>query len=124
FATDYQNKLVGPGIAEAYYGGAFFLFPPRFILDIWQDPRIASIQGLEDKLLAGAFLNSKEKHVALVSPKAPKRSWRQLAGQFGKKIIHLPLQRFSQQTVENLRRFHVLNGKEVRSYASEFIREM
>ena len=43
---------------------------------------------------------------------------------FGRKILHLPLKRFSGQLVERLRAFHVLNGKQVRSYAAEFIREM
>jgi hypothetical protein len=38
--------------------------------------------------------------------------------------VHLPLKRFSQQTVERLRQFHVLNGKEVRTYAAEYIRDM
>jgi hypothetical protein len=33
------------------------------------------------------------------------------------------LSRFSGQTVDRLRRFHVLNGHEIRSYAARFIRE-
>jgi hypothetical protein len=35
----------------------------------------------------------------------------------------LPLKRFSGQTIERLRQFHILNGKEVRSYAADFIRD-
>jgi hypothetical protein len=46
-----------------------------------------------------------------------------MAKRFGRKIVHLPLKRFSGQLVERLRQFHVLNGKEIRSYAAEFIRE-
>jgi hypothetical protein len=124
FATDYQQNLIGPGIAEATYGGAFFLFPPRSIIDVWTDPRIPMDFTLEERLLAGAFMNSKERHVALVSPAPPKSSWRKLARGYGRKIVHLPLKRFSQQTVERLRQFHVLNGKEVRTYAAEYIRDM
>ena len=124
FATDPLQTLVGPGIAQAEYGGAFFLFPPRPILDIWEDRRLNFTDTLEERLLAGALLNSRERHVALVSPKPPPASWRRLAKRFGRKLVHVPLKRFGGQLIERLRRFHVLNGKQVRSYAAEFIREM
>jgi hypothetical protein len=123
FATDEMNNLVGPGIAQAEYGGAFFLFPPRYIPDIWTDGDLDFADTLEERLLAGAFLHSRERHVAVVSPRLPPASWRRLARRFDRKIVHLPLKRFSGQLVERLRRFHVLNGKQVRSYAAEFIRD-
>jgi hypothetical protein len=124
FATDPMKNLVGPGIAQAEYGGALFLFPPRPIPDVWTDPRLDFADTLEERLLAGALLHSREPHVALVCPKLPPASWRRLARHFGRKLVHLPLKRFSGQTVERMRRFHLLNGKQVRSYAAEFIREM
>ena len=37
--------------------------------------------------------------------------------------VHLPLGHFSDATIQQLRIVHVLNGKEVRSYAAEFIRK-
>ncbi|CAN5892074.1 hypothetical protein BH23PLA1_BH23PLA1_43950 [soil metagenome] len=123
FATDHLQDLIGPGIARAEYGGAFFLFPPRPILDIWEDPRLDFADTLEERLLAGALLHSRERHVALVSPKPPPASWRRLARRFGRKLVHLPIKRFSGQLLERLRTFHVLNGKHVRSYASEFLRD-
>ena len=115
--------MIGPGIAQANYGGAFFLYPPRPIFDIWVDPRLHFAKTLEERLLAGAFLHSKERHVAVVSPGAPSASWRKLARRYGKKIVHLPLKRFGGQLIERLRQFHVLNGKVVRSYAADFIRD-
>jgi hypothetical protein len=36
----------------------------------------------------------------------------------------VPLKRFSGQLLERLRIFHDLNGKQVRSYAADFIRDM
>lgn len=124
FSTDPMKNLVGPGIAQAEYGGAFFLFPPRGILDIWLDPRLDFADTLEERLLAGALFHSQEKHVVLVSPSVPPASWRRLARRFQKKIIHIPLQRFSGRLLERLRCFHVLNGKSVRSYAADFIQNM
>jgi hypothetical protein len=123
FATDHMANLVGPGIAQADYGGALFLFPPRAIPDIWTDRRLDFADTLEERLLAGAFLHSRERHVALVAPRPPLASWRRLARRFGRKIVHLPLKRFGGQLIERLRRFHVLNGKPVRSYAADFIRD-
>jgi hypothetical protein len=74
-------------------------------------------------LLAAAFLHSSERHVAVVSPRAPMASWRRLARRYDRKIVYLPLKRFGGQVIERLRRFHILNGKTVRSYAAEFIRD-
>lgn len=124
FATDPMKNLVGPGIAQADYGGAFFLFPPRPIPDIWEDPRLDFADTLEERLLCAAFLHSKERHVAVVSPKTPPGSWRRLARRYGRKIVPLPLHRFGGQLIERIRRFHVLNGRTVRSYAADFIRDM
>ena len=124
YATDPMKNLVGPGIAQAQYGGALFIFPPRPIPDVWVDQRLDFTDTLEERLLAAAFLHSNDKHVAVVSPKIPPASWRRLARKFGRKIVHLPLKRFSGQLLERLRTFHVLNGKQVRSYAADFIRDM
>lgn len=123
FATDHMRDLVGPGIAKAVYGGAFFLFPPRPVPDVWTDPRLDFAGTLEERLLAGAFLHSRERHVAVVSPNPPTAAWRRLARRFGRKIVHLPLKRFSGQLIERLRTFHVLNGRHIRSYAADYIRE-
>ena len=123
FATPFSQSLIGPGIGQALYGGAMFLFPPRQIPDIWTDRRLA-LGSLEERLLAGALLHSREPHVALVSPVRPLARWRRLARHFRKQLIPIPLSRFSGQTVDRLRRFHVLNGHEVRSYAAKFIQEL
>ncbi len=124
YATDPMKNLVGPGIAQAEYGGALFLFPPRPIPDVWTDRRLDFTDTLEERLLAAGFLHSQDRHVAVVSPKLPPASWRRLARRFGRKIVHLPLKRFSGQLLERLRTFHVLNGKPVRSYAADFIRDL
>ncbi|HEU5118057.1 MAG TPA: hypothetical protein VFT74_15645, partial [Isosphaeraceae bacterium] len=123
YSTDPMQDLIGPGIARAEYGGAFFLYPPRFIPDIWTDPRFDFADTLEARLLTGALFHSRERHIALVSPRPPSGSWRRLARRYGKSFLHLPLSRFSAPMLERLRRFHVLNGKHVRSYAADYIRD-
>ena len=123
YATPFLENMIGPGIGQSSYGGAMFLFPPRMIPDIWEDPRFHFAQTLEERLLAGACFHSREMHVALVSPIPPKGAWRQIARRFNRKIIPIPLKRFSGQTIHQLRHFHVLNGHNIRSYAAQFIRE-
>jgi hypothetical protein len=122
FATDFHQEMIGPGICIATYGGALFLFPPVVIHDIWTDPRLDFTETLEERLLAAACLHSRSRQIALLSPLPPGAGWRRLAKRFHKRWIHLPLSRFSDSTIQQLRLVHVLNGKHVRSYAADFIR--
>ena len=123
YATPFQGKVVGPGIAESRYGGALFLFPPRPIPDIWTDPALEFARTLEERIIAAAALHSQERHIALVSPVPPRAIWRRIARRFQRHLVAIPLHKFSGQTVDRLRRFHVLNGHDIRSYAAQFIRE-
>jgi hypothetical protein len=124
FATPFAENMIGPGIAQALYGGCFFIFPPRPIPDIWQDPRFDFATSMEERLVAGALFHSREKRVVLVGPQPPSARWRKLARSYKRQLVYMPLKRFSHQTVDRLRRFHVLNGKDVRSYAARYIRDM
>ena len=124
YATPFGDNLVGPGVAESQYGGAFFVFPPRYIEDVWRDSHFHYTQTLEERLIAGACFHSKERFIALVSPQPPNTRWRQIARLYKKHLIHIPIGRFSGETIARIRRFHVLNGKDIRSYAARFIREM
>lgn len=124
FATNFQDELVGPGIGLATYGGALFLFPPLAIPDIWTDPRLDFTETMEERLLAAACLHSLAPRIVLVSNYPPGAGWRRLAKRFKKQWIHVPLGQFSDSTIQQLRMVHVLNGKEVRSFASHFIRKV
>jgi hypothetical protein len=123
FATNFHREMVGPGIGAANYGGAMFLFPPRPISEVWSDPRFDFTDTMEERLLAAACVYSECRHIAVLSESPPGPGWRRLAKKHGKKLIHVPLGRFSQETIQQLRIVHVLNGKQVRSYAAHFIRK-
>jgi hypothetical protein len=123
FATDFSKELVGPGIALATYGGAIFFYPPVAIPDIWRDRSLDFVETLEERLLAAACRYSACPHVALLSAAPPGAGWRRLAQRYRKKWVHLPLSQFSDATLQQLRMVHVLNGREVRSYAADFIRK-
>ncbi len=124
FATDFREQPVGPGICLASYGGVMFLFPPKPIRDVWTDPRFDFAETLEERLIAAACFHSAERHVALLSARPPGNAWRTIAKYFRRRLIHIPLGQFSEQTIQQLRQVHVLNGKKVRSYAARFIRKI
>ena len=123
FATNFLENIIGPGIGQAVYGGCSLLFPPRQIPDIWKDNRFGYAQTLEERLIAAALYHSQEKRVVLVAPNRPPTRWLKIARRYKKQILYIPLKRFSLQTLDRLRHFHVLNGQEVRSYAAKFIQD-
>ncbi len=123
YASDYREKMIGPGIAQAIYGGAMFLFPPRPIPDVWRDRRFDFVDTLEERLIVAGCFHTQYKHVSVLSPSPPGGAWRALARKYGRKLIHVPLSRFSQETLSQLRHFHILNGQKVRSYAANYIRK-
>lgn len=123
FATDFQQEMIGPGIALATYGGAMFLYPPVSIPNIWFDPRLAEHDQLEDRLVAAACLHARERRIALLSERAPGAQWRRIAKGYHKQLVHIPMSHFNDALVKQLRMVHVLNGTHVRSYADHFIRK-
>ena len=74
-------------------------------------------------MVAGALLNTRERNVVVVAPRPPRANMRLLARRWHRKLIYIPLRRFSGSTIERIRHFHVLNGREVRGVASQFIRD-
>ncbi len=73
--------------------------------------------------MAGAILFSAEKFVAHIAEKPPTSFMREFASRFGKYIIHLPLRGFSASQLKKVRLFHILNGRDVRRYAGDYIFE-
>jgi hypothetical protein len=124
YATNFADEMVGPGIGLARYGGAMFLYPPMPIPDIWSDPRLDFTETLEERLIAAACLHSRGRQIALLSSFPPGGGWNRLARRHKRTLVHVPLSSFSDEQVQQLRMVHVLNGREVRSYAEEFIRRV
>jgi hypothetical protein len=124
FATDPASKFVGPGIAEAEYGGFSLLFPPRHVPDIFSvPPEVLGTRSLSEQLVVGALLHSREKALAIVSERRPSLRMKLLARRYHKKLVHIPLAQFSMETLKRLRKFHLLNNKHIRTWASRFIDE-
>jgi hypothetical protein len=123
YGTNYLKEMVGPGIGLSTYGGALFLYPPRPIADVWTDASLDFTTTLEERLLAAGCKYAQSPHVVVLSSAPPGAGFRRLAKQYKKKLVHVPLGQFSDSTIQQLRIVHVLNGKNVRSYAAHFIRK-
>ncbi len=121
YATDPFAKMIGPGITESQYGGLSLLFPPRPIQDVFKLFPPSEFQSLAEQLLYGALMHSDEKIISYVSAEKPNMRKRQMAKQFRKKLAWVPLQAFSEETLRQLRKFHILNGKEVRSWVGRYL---
>lgn len=123
YGTDPFDDMIGPGIAHCMYGGLSLLFPPRHIPCAFELTENSTITKLSHRLTYGSLLFSKENSVAYIAVKKPGIYLKKLASQMKKHLIWIPLSSFSSETLRKLRRFHVLNGKKVRSWASRFIGE-
>ena len=97
------------------------LFPPRNVPDIFQLTDAMEVKGCAEQLIAGSLVYSREKNVAYIAARSPSLRLRTLSRRFKKHLVWIPLSTFSTETLSRLRRFHVLNGKSVRSWAARFI---
>lgn len=123
YATDPFEDLIGPGIARCRYGGLSLLFPPRPVPDIFTLAETMDLPNLAARLTYGALLFSGEKNVGFVAEKRPGVAIRSLASRLKKHLVWIPMASFSNETIRKLKKFHILNGKEVRSWAGRFIGE-
>jgi hypothetical protein len=122
YATNFLDDMVGPGIGRARYGGCMFLYPPVPIPDVWDDLRFEKARRPSERLLLAALFHARDRFVAYVSKRPPSPEILATARLFHRHVVHLPLSTFSSRTLEKIRRFHVLNGRVVRSWAARFVR--
>jgi len=121
YSTNPFDDLIGPGVARSVYGGLALLFPPRSVPNIFRCAAAAGVAGCAAQLTAGSLMFAKEKNAAFLAAKPPSLQMRSLAARFKKHLVWIPLSTFSTETLTRMRRFHVLNGKRVRAWASRFI---
>ncbi len=121
YATPPGENVVGPRISRTEFGGILSIYPAAQIPDIWSFPGIGELKSCADALLAGAILFSEDKFIAHVATKPPASFMREIAARHHKHIIHLPIRNFSESQLKKIRKFHILNGKDVRAFAADYI---
>jgi hypothetical protein len=121
YATPPADNIVGPGICRCEYGGFILSYPPRRMLDIWQDSDYRFARSKSEVLLLAALDYTREKHVVYAAPRPPRSIFRQIAARLEKKIIYIPLGSLSPVKLKKLRVFHVLHGHDKRETARDYI---
>lgn len=121
YATNPNERTVGPGIRKAVYGGFLMTMPPGRLYDVFSDPYYRYAQNHAERLLMAALDYSLEKFVIYVSSRPPRPYFQVLAGRYGKRIIYIPLAQLSPVMLQKIRTFHILSDKSVRDYAKDYI---
>ncbi|HIJ94581.1 MAG TPA: hypothetical protein HPP94_02360 [Desulfuromonadales bacterium] len=121
YATDPTENIVGPGICRSEYGGFLLSFPPRRMLDVWQDPDYQSAATGSEVLLMAALDYSTEKNVVYVAAKPPRSIFKQIAARRDRTIVYISLGSLSPHKLKQLRILHILAGKDKRQIAAEYI---
>jgi hypothetical protein len=121
YATDPAENIVGPGICRCEYGGFLLSFPPRRMLDVWQDPDYQGGATRAEVLLMAALDYSTEKHIVYVAAKAPRSIFKQMAARRDRTIVFISLGSLSPHKLKQLRILHILAGKDKRELAKDYI---
>ncbi|MBV5339766.1 MAG: hypothetical protein J0665_09440 [Deltaproteobacteria bacterium] len=121
YATNPAENIVGPGICRCEYGGFLLSYPPRRMMDVWQDPDYLMATTRSEVLLMAALDYSIEKHVVYVAAKPPRSIFKQMAARQGRKIVYISLGSLSPHKLKQLRILHILSGKDKREIAKEYI---
>lgn len=121
YSTPTTQNVVGPGISRCEYGGFMMSYPPRRLFDVWHDPDYSACRSQAEVLLTAAIDYSVQPLITYVAAKPPRTALKSYARRYGKKIIYLPIGQLSPITLNKLRVFHVLDGKDKRNIAGEYI---
>lgn len=121
YATHILDNIVGPGICRCEYGGLMMSYPPRRIGNIWQDPDYSSCRTKAEVLLMAAIDYAVQPIVVYVASKPPRQWMKSFASRYGKRVVYVPIGQLSPLTLNKLRIFHVLSGRDKREIAGDYI---
>ncbi len=121
YASNPLSNVVGPGIAQAEYGGFMLISPPRRLFDVWNDQDYIEFDYKEEVLLAAAIDYATKPLIVYASNSPPSHSLKARAQRQGKQIQFIPITTLSHYELQKLRRFHVLDSHKTRKIASDFI---
>jgi hypothetical protein len=121
YATNPQERLVGPGIQKAIYGGFLMTMPPGRLFDVFHDPAYRYAANYAERLLLAGIDYGLERFVLYAAPKPPRPAFQAIAGRYGKRILYVPLSQLSPVMLQKIRTFHILADKSVRDHAKGYI---
>ena len=123
YATPLGANVVGPRICRTEFGGILSIFPAPGVPDIWSFAMGGDLYWCSEALMVAATLFSPDRYIAYVAPKPPGKLIKGMVATTGKRLIYLPLHSFSPNHLRRVRRFHILDGHDVRAWARDYIFE-
>lgn len=121
YSTNPFEKLVGPGIGRAEYGGFLMSLPPRRMIDVWTDPDYDFAQTKPERLLLAGLDYSIHRHVVYVAAKPPRSIYRSIAARLGRSILYVPIGALDPAKLKKIRVVHVLDSHARRAEAKQYI---
>jgi hypothetical protein len=121
YSTFPFDRLVGPGIGRAEYGGFLMSLPPRRMYDVWQDPEYEFAESKSERLLLAAIDYSIYQYVVYVAAKPPRTIFKTIAARSGRNIIYIPIGQLSPVSIKKIRVVHVLDGYDKREIAKDYL---
>jgi hypothetical protein len=121
YSTAPFDRMIGPGIGRAEYGGFLMSLPARRMYDVWADPDYDFAETKAERLLLAGLDYSVQKYVVYVAAKPPRSTFRTIAARFGRTIVYVPIGQLSPVTMKKIRVVHVLDGYDKRAIAKDII---
>jgi len=115
------DRLVGPGIGRAEYGGFLMSLPARRMYDVWQDADYEFAEKKSERLLLAALDYSIHHYVVYVAAKPPRSIFKSIASRVGRTVIYIPIGQLSPVSLKKIRVVHVLDGYEKREIAKDYL---
>lgn len=116
--------LIGPGISHVEVGGLLSIFPSihlRSIFDPYFNFEFRDTKNKAERLLKAAIIYSKEKYVAYVAEKPPRKYFYSLAGVKNRELVYIPMDNFSRESLKTIKHIHILAGRDKRKVAHNYI---
>jgi hypothetical protein len=121
YSTFPFDKMVGPGIGRAEYGGFLMSLPPRRMYDVWQDIDYEYAESKSERLLLAGIDYSIHRYVVYVAAKPPRSIFKTIAARSGRTIIYIPIGQLSPVSIKKIRVVHVLDGYDKREIAKDYL---
>lgn len=121
YATPPEANVVGPHIGRCEYGGFLMTYPPGRLFQVFEDPYFDDAETQAERLLLAGIDYAVGRWIVYIAARPPRARLLYRARRSGKQVMYVPIGQLSPQTLRQLRVFHVLEGKHVRSYAGQYI---
>jgi hypothetical protein len=121
YSTPPFDRVVGPGIGRAEYGGFLMSLPARRMYDVWQDADYELAESKSERLLLAALDYSIHHYVVYVAAKPPRSIFKTIASRVGRTVIYIPIGQLSPVSLKKIRVVHVLDGYDKRETAKDYL---